>query len=588
MRKSLAAYLFSLAIATGAPLTFAQEAAEQPVSETESLEARVSRLERENQELKATVMRRLPEAEPAENENKFFQVDAANNTANTAINGEFRSAVESILAEQKAAEEDKKKAAEADGVEVGKDLNMTAVWKNGVEISTKDKAFRLHVGGRYQFDGSAFSVDRSIQTYDVPGVGAPKNHINTPYTDGVDFRRARFRIDGTMYENIEFAAEYDFINSNNYFTNLTPSSTGGGTSPAELGIFPQNPLPSAVTAPTDLWWTFTHLPVVGNIRVGNQKEAIGFEHMVSSRFLPFMERSYNQDTFYGGSFNGFTPGISMFNTMWNNRGTWNIGVYKPAINVFSYNNISSDYAVTGRVTALPWYVDDGRGLFHLGFSVSDRTGYNGVYRYRTRDAIRSGISSTWPVPADTGNILISRQQWLNSEAASVYGPWTMQAEYLVNFAENVHPLVNVAGSNPPSTVAGPNLGTAVYHGGYIQLLCFLTGENDKYSFERASFDRVIPNENFFLMPGENGNVFGKGAWQVGARYDYLNLNSAGLNGGILNNFTGGINWFLNPNMKIQFNYMATYRISDATVNVPVNRGGTGWINGWGMRVAQDF
>lgn len=572
MRKSLAAFFFSLAVAIGDPFALAQEATDRPRDDSESLEARVARLERENQELKATVMRRLPESEPAENESKYFQVDAANTSTNSAINGEFRSAVESILAEQKAAEEGKKADDAAAGVEVGKDSSMTASWKNGVEISSKDKAFRLHVGGRYQFDGSAFSVDRAIQTINTPGVGAP-NHINTPYTDGVDFRRARFRMDGTMYENIEFAAEFDFINSNNYFTSATPTAPG---------IFPQNPLPTAVTAPTDLWWTFTHLPVIGNIRVGNQKEAIGFEHLVSSRFLPFMERSYNQDTFYGGSFNGFSPGISMFNTMWEDRGSWNIGVYKPAINVFSYNNIDSDYAVTGRVTALPHYVDEGRGLTHLGFSASYRTGYNGVYRYRTRDAIRSGISSTWPVPADTGNILMSHQTWLNTEVAAVRGPWTLQSEYLVDFSENVQTVNSTTG------VAGPNLGTAVYHGGYVQLLCFLTGENDRYSFERATFDRVIPYENFFLMPGECGNVFGLGAWQVGARYNYLNLNSAGIDGGILHNFSAGLNWFLNPNMKVQFDYMATYRLSDASVNVPVNRGGTGWIHGWGVRVAHDF
>jgi phosphate-selective porin OprO/OprP len=576
MRKSLAAFLFSIAIATGAPFALAQEGAEEPVAPAESLEARVARLERENQELKATVMRRLPAAESQEGGDKYYQVDAANNSANSTLNSELRSTIESILAEQKA---DEAKKAEDAGIEVGKDSSMTAAWKNGVEISSKDKAFRLHVGGRYQFDGSAFSVDPTIQTIETPGVGAP-NHINTPYTDGVDFRRARFRMDGTMYENIEFAAEYVFINSNNYFTSLTPTATGA--TPGTVGIFPQNPLPSAVTAPTDLWWTFTHLPTVGNIRVGNQKEAIGFEHLVSSRYLPFMERSYNQDTFYGGSFNGFVPGISMFNTMWENRGSWNIGIYKPAINVFSYNNISSDYSVTGRVTALPWYVDEGRGLNHFGFSASYRTGYNDVYRYRTRDAIRSGISSTWPIPADTGNIVLTGQTWLNTEFAAVRGPWTFQSEYLVDFSDHVRPVNNTTG------VVGADHGTAVYHGGYAQLLCFLTGENDRYSFERAAFDRVVPNENFFVMPGECGNAFGMGAWQVGARYDYLNLNSAGLNGGILNNFTGGLNWFLNPNMKIQFNYMATYRISDASVNVAVNRGGTGWINGWGMRVAQDF
>ena len=571
MRKSLASSLLVIAMLSGLRPALAQE----PTGEAETLEARVSRLERENQELRQTMVQRLPATEQDQSESRLYHIDAAG-TTDAADNLEIRSVVESVLAEQKAADEAK---LADEGTEVGKDLSMSASWKNGVEISSKDKAFRLHVGGRYQFDVSAYSVDPAIQTVETPGVGLPFNHINTPYTDGVDFRRARFRMDGTMYENIEFAAEFDFINSNNYFTSLTPTPTG--VVPGTVGIFPQNPLPTAVTAPTDLWWTFTHLPVVGNIRVGNQKEAIGFEHLVSSRYLPFMERSFNQDTFYGGSFNGFSPGISVFNTMWEERGSWNIGVYKPAINVFSYNNISSDYAVTGRVTALPWYVDEGRGLVHLGFSASDRTGYNGVYRYRTRDAIRSGISSTWPVPADTGNILISRQQWLNSELAAVYGPWTLQSEYLVDFSENVR---TVSGAG----VAGPNLGTAVYHGGYVQLLCFLTGENDRYSFERATFDRVVPFENFFLMPGECGNVFGLGAWQVGARYNYLNLNSAGLNGGILNNFSAGLNWYLNPNMKVQFDYMATHRLSDASVNVAVNRGGTGWIHGWGVRVAQDF
>src|SRR5687767_4251674 len=32
------------------------------------------------------------------------------------------------------------------GTEVGQDLSMTAAWKNGLELSTKDKAFRVHVG----------------------------------------------------------------------------------------------------------------------------------------------------------------------------------------------------------------------------------------------------------------------------------------------------------------------------------------------------------------------------------------------------------------------------------------------------------
>ena len=39
---------------------------------------------------------------------------------------------------------------------------------------------------------------------------------------------------------------------------------------------------------------------------------------------------------------------------------------------------------------------------------------------------------------------------------------------------------------------------------------FLTGESENYNRKSGVFDRVTPYENFFLVPGENGNVFGAG------------------------------------------------------------------------------
>jgi phosphate-selective porin OprO/OprP len=207
---------------------------------------------------------------------------------------------------------------------------MSASWHHGLELETADEAFRIHIGGRTQFDASWYDADESVQ-----------QRINMPYEDGVDFRRARFRIDGTMYEFIEFAAEYDFVNS-------ARARDASGRDTTDFHV----------TAITDLWWTFTDLPGVGNIRVGNQKEAIGFEHLVSSRWLPFLERSYNQDTFYGGLFNGFTPGISAFDNYADERGLWQIGLYKPTDNVFAQSANDGDYAMTGRLTYLPMDLAD--------------------------------------------------------------------------------------------------------------------------------------------------------------------------------------------------------------------------------------
>ena len=103
------------------------------------------------------------------------------------------------------------------------------------------------------------------------------------------------------------------------------------------------------------------------------------------------------------------------------------------------------------------------------------------------------------------------------------------------------------------------------------------------------FERVRPNENFFFMRGaDGGSVFSKGAWQTGIRYDYLDLNDKGLNGGVLNNITCGLNWFMNPNMKMQFNYIATHRHTGFAPQAGNPFPGDGWVTGFGMRMAHDF
>lgn len=527
--------------AWGMTSSFNSARADEPDQELAEFKARLELLEQQNAELRARVgspQTVFPTANPSDV--PISEEDAR-----------VRSIVSQYLAEkkaeEKAAEEARKAAAAEEGTEVGSDLNMTAKWNNGLELSTKNKDFRIHIGGRTQYDGAAFWPDASV---------SPPN-INQPYQNGSDFRRARLRIDGTMYEQQEFAVEYDFINS----ARFPPPAASTNENVFSVGAF------------TDVWWQLKEVPIVGNIRIGNQKEAIGFEHLVSSRFLPFMERSYNQDTFYGGSYNGFTPGIAIHDSYGEDTGTWNIGVYKPTNNVFAFNAHTGDYAVTGRVTKLLWYEAEGADLLHIGVGARQFTSVNDQMRYRTRDAIRAGVSQVWPVPADTGTLFANTGQFLDPEIAAVHGPWTFQTEYLMNWTHDVR-----------KSAAGPVLAEQVfYSGGYMQLFYFLTGEHDNYSKERAAFDRVKPRENFFLVRSEGCVHSGWGAWQIGARYNYLNLNSNGINGGILNNYTVGLNWFWNPNMKVQFNYMLTDRNSAAAAGL-----GDGTIHGIGMRFAHDF
>lgn len=444
---------------------------------------------------------------------------------------------EEILAyEQKKAQ--LSKPPEDDGWrDVNGNLKMEASWRNGLEIETVNKDFRVHVGGRTQFSLGWFSVEQNVQN---------DPSLTNKFKDGADFRRARLRVDGTMYEQIEWAAEYDFMNS----------------------IVAPNGAATAVTAPTDLWFTFTKLPVIGNFRVGNQKEPIGFEHLTSSRFLPFIERSFNQDAFYGGFNNGFTPGLQMFDTYAEEQGTWAFGAFKPTTNVFA-TNLNDSWALTGRLTYLPWYEDEGNSLLHLGVGARTSGSEGGTRRYRTRYAERTGLSVQWPIVADVGTLNIDTEQTVDVEFVSVAGPVTFQAEYLFNWAQQAY-RVNPALAQIP-----------IYHGGYAEVMYFLTGEHQNYNRKTGVFDRTSPIENFFAVDTENGG-YGLGAWQVGVRYNYLNMNDKGLDGGMLHDITSGINWFLNPNMKLQANYSVSYRQS------PVSTVNDGWIQGFAIQLAHDF
>jgi phosphate-selective porin OprO/OprP len=140
---------------------------------------------------------------------------------------------------------------------------------------------------------------------------------------------------------------------------------------------------------------------------------------------------------------------------------------------------------------------------------------------------------------------------------------------------------------PPGAGVPVSSRTFYSQAAYIQALYFLTGEHRPYGRTAlhgsgAAPTRVVPFRNYFWVPGHGcGNPFSAGAWQVGARYSWTDLNSAGINGGTLNEVTLGLNWFLNPHMKFQWNYDIGHR---SVTGLP----SSGYYWGFGMRMAMDF
>ena len=415
-------------------------------------------------------------------------------------------------------------------------------WANGLEFISKKKDFRYHVGGRMHLDSAWFNAPDPLQT-GPGGVGSLQ--------DGSTIRRARVRLDGTMYEVVEWIMEYDFA-----------AAVANG-----------NAAPFDAAGVTEFSVSLVKIPNVGTIAVGNMKEPYGFEHLTGVRYLDFIERSTNYDAFSERFSLGYTPGAMIRNNYAeDNRGTWWLGIFHDTNAPFGYGVGDQHYAYDARITYLPLWDEGNERWLHVGASISHRNLNNDRVRLRIRPSLRSGPGPLTAVLADTGTLAATIQDIANIELVLVSGPWTWQSEC---YASWVHDAETIPAAGP-----GTPLGTLFYTGWYTQVLYFLTGETRPYNRKIANFERVRPIRNAKWGDDSDGECsnLGCGAWQIGARFSHTDLLDVGI-GAVLDDCTIGLNWYLNPNVKVQCNYIATHRTAYQA---------EGWIHGIGTRLAIDF
>ena len=333
--------------------------------------------------------------------------------------------------------------------------------------------------------------------------------------DGVEFRRARLYFDGTVYERLFFKAQYDFASGNPTFK--------------------------------DVYMGLKGLGPVGSVQVGQFKEPFYLDEMTSDDYITFMER---------GTSNVFAPdrqvGVMATNTLADKRMQWQLGTFRVVNDVGqAFNSFSStDWDIATRFTGTPIYADEGAHLLHLGVDYVHRF-VGQTIRYRQRP--ESHLADRF---VDTLNLNASNIDSFDTELAAVYGPLAFQSEY-------TNALVN----------GDQNQRNSYFWGAYAQLSYFLTGEHKPYEPDYGRFGRVKPKANFNPMKGDWG------AWEVAARYSYLDLDDRDVEGGKLWDVTAGINWYLFPNARIMLNYIhADVSKREATIaNVPTNVTGTGNI-----------
>ena len=265
-----------------------------------------------------------------------------------------------------------------------------------------------------------------------------------------------------------------------------------------------------------------NIPGVGQIKVGHFKEPFSMEELTSDNNIMFIERSL---------VDSFAPsrnvGIQLSNTEFNQRMTWAAGVF---LNSDAFGNaVDADQMnFTARVTGLPWVDADHPGRYlHLGAAITHQEFDKAGYRLRARPTM------PYPAYADTGVFGLSDSANLYEiELALNYDRFSLQGEYTLGDYD--HKL----------------FGNSNYSGYYVQASVFLTPDTRPYKAANGTFDKIMPVHPFSLNPDKRG----PGAWEVALRYANDDFSDCPIFGGTMDTTTIGLNWYLNPAMRIMFNY----------------------------------
>jgi phosphate-selective porin OprO and OprP len=259
---------------------------------------------------------------------------------------------------------------------------------------------------------------------------------------------------------------------------------------------------------------------VGTFTAGHFKEPLSLDEMTSNRYITFMERSAAGVAFAPSRNNGFMVNNNFLEE--GLLGVW-LGMFKEA-NDQGNGTDDGSYSLTLRVAAFFLHDKDANRVLHAGFGYSFRNATDDTLQFRARPAIGTGARFV-----DTGTFTANEENLVNFELAFMLKTIHVQAEFF---------MADCSGAGGPD---------ATFTGWYVEVSWFVVGGRRTYSTDKKVFDRPKIEQNFHAGGG------GPGAWQIGFRFDTIDLTDSGVNGGVQDCFTVGANWYWNPHMRVMFN-----------------------------------
>jgi len=409
-------------------------------------------------------------------------------------------------------------------------------------LASSDGRFSANIKAIVMFDAGAY-----LQKHNLPATitGAARD-----LNDGTNFRRARFGIDGKMFKDFDYALIYEF----------------GGSGAEDTGHI------------QEAWVQYNGFRP-WRLRVGAFEPNIGLAAAVSTSQMPLLERpgmaEITRNVAAGDSRSAIQiqrngvlgEGDTGIAARWfiSTAVTGNtVGTFNSAASSFNVQPFGEQQAWIGRLAIAPFDTVNWQG--HLGvnaqyvFHPNDATGAaNPRYPVQLRDRPELRIDGARLV--DTGAIDARHVTALGGEAAFSVQNFLVEGEYFD---------IKVDRRNTTATL----LGDPRFTGWYVQGVWVLTGEKRPYNATEARFDAPKMNYNFNPAAGTWG------AFELAARYSTVNLNwhdgvrgaatpTGGVRGGEQKIASAGINWYLNPSMRLMLDYqnVKIERLNAAGANI---------------------
>jgi len=266
---------------------------------------------------------------------------------------------------------------------------------------------------------------------------------------------------------------------------------------------------------TDWWISILISKRIGTLTLGKQKESFTYELVGDSANFPFLERVLTP------FFVTRNVGVKLSNPIFHDKMTWAVGWFNDWL-VEDETFGESGNSVSARLTGVPIFSKDGSRYLHVAGSYRYSGAQNQTMRFRGRP--ESNTASNF---VDTGEFPARYQNEVAFEALANRDGFSVLSEYVRTF-------VDTPGTGDPS-----------FDGFYVTGSWVITGEHRPYDRKVGYARRIIPKKRY-------------GAFEVVARYGYVNLNGGALHGGAYNKLFFGLNWWASRQWRISTSYGPTW------------------------------